>query len=516
MGSNIPLVALEPTQQTPMPRTPLEAYARAVSLQHLQAQNDALTQQTQQQGEAFPVEQQQQQEILNAQRQENAARELQMKDSQILRQLGPNFIQRDEQGKVSGYDTDGYLNTALQNGVSPQTVQALAAQRADAVSKLAAADKSTREGEESRFKKLYQLAEGVKAIKDPQARQQAWINTLPEIARMRVDIKQFPTQAPSDQELEAFEATFGQHAQMLADAKTQAEIADKLRGTEFDQQYGAYKKNPGVDKSVPLEKRDQATFLSWKAKQSPTMAVMGNMLGAAGQGSALDQSAQRYLQTGELPSGFSRSPGTTAAIVKRAAELGGDQNIAANKATTKADSAALSKLQTQADQVGAFENTALKNLDLFLDKAKAIPDLKARFANVPLRMITGKMIGDKDYAAFNAARQTALTETAKVLSSANASGVLSDSARHEVDEILSGNLPFPAMEQVVLTLKQDMKNRHDSYQSDISAIKGRLNLSGGGGDQGGMVTMRAPNGATKQVPADQVEHYKAKGAVVVP
>lgn len=508
MGS-IPLVASQPQQEVPMPRTPLEAYARAVSLQHLQEQNAALAQQTQQQGQAFPVQQQQQQEILKQQQQENAQRELQMKDSQILRQLGPNFIQRDDQGKVSGYDFDGYFNTALQNGASPQTVQALAAQHADAVSKFAAADKSTREGEEARFKKLYQLAEGVKAIKDPQARQQAWINTLPEIARMKVDIKQFPTQAPSDQDLEAFEATFGQHAQILEDAKTQSEIAKNARGTEFDQQFSAYMKNPNLDKGM---QKDAATFASWKAKQSPTMMVQGNMLGKAGEGSAVDQAAQRYLQTGELPSGFARSPGTTAAIINRAAELGGNQNIAGNKATYKADSAALSKLQTQADQVGAFENTALKNLDLFLEKARAIPDLKARFANVPLRSITGKMLGDKDYAAFNAARQTALTETAKVLSSANASGVLSDSARHEVDEILSGSLPFPAMEQVVLTLKQDMKNRHDSYQSDIQAIKGRL----GGGGSKSTVTMRAPNGATKEVSADQVEHYKAKGAVVVP
>jgi hypothetical protein len=33
---------------------------------------------------------------------------------------------------------------------------------------------------------------------------------------------------------------------------------------------------------------------------------------------------------------------------------------------------------------------------------------------------------------------------------------------------------------------------------------------------GGTVKMKAPDGSVRPVPADQVEHYKAKGAVVVP
>lgn len=37
----------------------------------------------------------------------------------------------------------------------------------------------------------------------------------------------------------------------------------------------------------------------------------------------------------------------------------------------------------------------------------------------------------------------------------------------------------------------------------------------GGGSGGGMVTMRAPNGMTKPVPADQVAHYRQLGAELV-
>jgi hypothetical protein len=233
-----------------------------------------------------------------------------------------------------------------------------------------------------------------------------------------------------------------------------------------------YLADPSIDAG---KNKNAATYTAWKAKQSPMAVVMGNQLGQGGQGSALDQAAQRYSTDGSLPAGFSRSPGTTAAIIQRAAQLNPDQNIAANKATYQADAAALKKVQGTFEQVNAFEGTALKNLDLYVEKAKAIPDLGVRFANVPLRAITKGMIGDANYAAMEAARQTAATETAKVLGSATASGVLSDSQKKEALDVLDGKLPLAATIKVVDTLKQDFANRHAGYQDDINAIKQRLN-----------------------------------------
>lgn len=226
---------------------------------------------------------------------------------------------------------------------------------------------------------------------------------------------------------------------------------------------------------------------------------------------ALDQQAERFSQTGQLPAGFSRSPGTTAAIIKRAAELHPDQNLASNSAEFKANEGSLKKLQTNFDQVSAFESTAIKNLDLYLEKAKAVPDLGARFANVPLRMITGKMIGDSNQAALNAARQTATAEAAKVLASANASGVLSDSQKKDASDVLDGNLPFAASQKVVDTLKQDFANRHQSYQMQIGDIQKRM---GGGGNQTTTnsqsgITVTDPNGGVHTFP-DQASANKFK------
>lgn len=146
----------------------------------------------------------------------------------------------------------------------------------------------------------------------------------------------------------------------------------------------------------------------------------------------------------------------------------------AAKAGVQADAGSLKKLQTNFDQVSAFESTAGKNLDLFVDKLSKIPDLGSKFANVPMRMIDAKMIGSDNYQAMKAAQQTAAAEAAKVLSSANASGVLSDSQKKEAEEMLSGNLSLSAAKAVVGTLKQDFANRHQSYQQQIGTIQQRL------------------------------------------
>jgi hypothetical protein len=288
--------------------------------------------------------------------------------------------------------------------------------------------------------------------------------------------------------MQRFEAELGAHKQIINDAKNQSEITKNASAqktsdveTQLKQLELDAAQKGGAIPGVPLNTQQANDWLKKHPGKTlsdyvpPATTIMqGNMLGQGGQGSALDQAAERYSSTGELPQGFSRSPGTTAAIIKRSAELHPDQNVAANKATFGADTASLKKLQTNFDQVSAFENTAGKNLDLFLDKLGKIPDLGVKFANVPMRLINDKMIGTDNYQAMKAAQQVASAEAAKVLSSANASGVLSDSQKKEAEDMLSGNLSYSAAKAVVGTLKQDFANRHVSYQDDINAIKTRL------------------------------------------
>jgi len=69
-------------------------------------------------------------------------------------------------------------------------------------------------------------------------------------------------------------------------------------------------------------------------------------------------------------------------------------------------------------------------------------------------MLSAKMIGSDNMAALNAARQTAATEAAKVLGSATASGVLSDTQKKDAENVLDGNLPLSATIKVAETLNR--------------------------------------------------------------
>lgn len=272
----------------------------------------------------------------------------------------------------------------------------------------------------------------------------------------------------------------------LQSQRLQAEMPGGALEPVDRRELNAYLKNPNLKgETIPVGQRDAATFASWKAKQSPMGLVVGNQLGPAGPGTALDQAAEKYFQSGDLPSGLSRSPGTMTAIMQRAAELHPDANLAGNKAIFGANKKALGELQAQFSKVSAFEGTALRNLDLYVQKAKAIPDLQVKFLDVPLRMLTKDMIGEKNMAAMEAARQTAATETAKVLGSATASGVLSDTQKKEALDVINGNLPLAATIEVVNTLKQDFANRHQSYSIEIGNLQKALGGQGGGSSNTG-------------------------------
>ncbi len=80
-------------------------------------------------------------------------------------------------------------------------------------------------------------------------------------------------------------------------------------------------------------------------------------------------------------------------------------------------------------------------------------------------------------AALNATRQTAVNEIGKVLNSATGAAAITDAARHEVDTLLDPNATVKQWVAAAKFIKQDMKNRHDSYADQMGAIRKRI--SGG-------------------------------------
>lgn len=253
MGANIPLPALA----LQAPPDPLNEYLRAASLQQ---QLSASRQAQQQQAQAFPVQQQAAQANLQQQQQENQMRQMQIQDQQALRDLSPNYVKRGDDGKVTGYDWEGFFRGAAEKGVSPQTLQKMQADHMQTLKSYMELDKTEREKEASNNDWMFQTIEGLKGITDPAQRQNAYQQAVAAARKRGMDVQQFPPQAPSNDELTALETPLGMHAQILKNAETEAktkkdiaEAAGPAGEREFQAYYKSYLGAKGVQPSAAVE-----------------------------------------------------------------------------------------------------------------------------------------------------------------------------------------------------------------------------------------------------------------------
>lgn len=214
------------------------------------------------------------------------------------------------------------------------------------------------------------------------------------------------------------------------------------------------------------------------------------------------RAGEQYARTGVMPS-MGRDSITRARIEMAKNQWARDNGLSPSDVVTmqaayQGDKDSLKKFQSQRDQIVSFEQTAGKNLDLFLNAASKIPDTGVPWLNTPLRNLNANVVGSENMAAVNAARQVANNEIAKVTSGGGLSGVLSDSARHEVESYNPASATFAQTKAVAQVLKQDMANRHGSMDATLSDIKSRI---GGGGTQG--------SGGTPPVPASIPAQFRS-------
>jgi hypothetical protein len=191
---------------------------------------------------------------------------------------------------------------------------------------------------------------------------------------------------------------------------------------------------------------------------------------------ALDQIATMFATTGQLPNlGMGAAVAKTrSSIINRAAELFPNVALASNAAAYQANKHSLNTVTGTLDTLSAFENAGLKNLKMFTDAAAKIPDTGVPWLNTPVRMLDEKLVGSANMSVVNAAREIGLREIARVTNDPKLSGVLSDSARHEVQGFSPANATLPQILAVAKTLQQDMANVHQSLQEQKEAISNRI------------------------------------------
>jgi len=192
---------------------------------------------------------------------------------------------------------------------------------------------------------------------------------------------------------------------------------------------------------------------------------------------------EEYARTGIMPGVASRDAQARALVNHSANEWARSKGLSPSDVVTmqaayKGDAGSLKNMQKNRDQIVSFENTAGKNLDLFLGQAQKVVDSGSQWINTPLRSIARGGLGSADQAAYDAARQVATNEIAKVTSGGGMSTVLSDTARKEVADFNPMNATLAQTVGVAKVLRQDMANRHQSMDGELAEIRARI---GGGG-----------------------------------
>lgn len=238
---------------------------------------------------------------------------------------------------------------------------------------------------------------------------------------------------------------------------------------------------------------------------------------------AIDMMAQSFaMNGGQLPSLGMGAKATQlrTKIIDRAAQMYDSLDLASQKAIYEGNKASRSKLTAQLDAITAFEETAKVNLNTFIKQAEKVVDTGSPYLNKGVRAMNEKLLGDPQMAAFNAARTVVLPEFAKIISNPGLTGVLSDSARKEVDAMIAGDATLPQILSVAKVLNSDADARRSSLEDVIKAIDTRMrppkaNARPGeasSSGSGGPVSMRTPDGSIRLIPADKVAEAEQRGA----
>lgn len=169
------------------------------------------------------------------------------------------------------------------------------------------------------------------------------------------------------------------------------------------------------------------------------------------------------------------------------------------RATFKAQGASINKLVPQLNAIEAYEQTAKFN-------GQRLLDLVGKIDNTGIPAIEGyarraqKAAGDPDQAEFASVLQQYQTEAARIISNPNLTGVLSDSARQELQEVISGNMSAGQLKRVINRLNTEFEFRANAIRGQIgNAGQGMTNLGTGGNGLPAIAPTPIPKGQTKVI-----------------
>jgi hypothetical protein len=146
------------------------------------------------------------------------------------------------------------------------------------------------------------------------------------------------------------------------------------------------------------------------------------------------------------------------------------QLLAAGQQGFKATSNALGQVTKDLASIRPYKDMLDQNADIAISLSKQAIKSNSALANKPINWVRQNMADNPDTSEYLAQIAIVQTEAARVLSNPRLVGQLTDSARHEMQELVNGNMPLESTERVLKRIKQDGTNRIAAMEREQKAL----------------------------------------------
>lgn len=228
------------------------------------------------------------------------------------------------------------------------------------------------------------------------------------------------------------------------------------------------------DTTTPILSTDTPAQLQAKLQTSASYIQDQKTKAASVDQDVLDGMLKIYNKTGQIPAGM----GNASVALKRAfyAQIGNAPALAddatKNKAALTAATKSLSTQQTQYNATQTSVGTLKSSMDRVDKYIAPLVDSGSPLLNQPLRSISGKVLGNANYNAFQNEMNTIATEYAKILSGSSASiaGVSVQSVE-DIKKAFNDNVTIDQLNTVLDAMRQDVNARLVSQKGIIDQVQ---------------------------------------------
>ena len=165
-------------------------------------------------------------------------------------------------------------------------------------------------------------------------------------------------------------------------------------------------------------------------------------------------------------------------------ELGmSDAELASAGVETKAKVAALSQQEKDLGAIRPYQDMLKTNAKIAIDLGNKIADDKTNsaFMNRPLLWVKNNLSNRPDIAEYMAQMHFVEVEGARVLANPRLVGQLTDTARKDLESVVSGNMTLASSERVLRRMMSDGDNRVNAMEDQRQRTVGEIRRTGRGG-----------------------------------